>query len=172
MMVGSGRAAALGIFMRSGEVLERLAKVDRVVFDKTGTLTERRAEVTVVTAVPGASDEEVLALAAAVEADSDHPIASAIRAPARPGTGPPTSDRSPGSGCGPDRRPRGRGRPAAGELPSAASPIEDARRDRGETVVAVRGTASGRGHRGDHAAPPRGGAGGRPSAGNGSGRPS
>ncbi len=51
MMVGCGRAAALGIFIRSGDVLERLAKVDGVVFDKTGTLTERHAEVTLVAAV-------------------------------------------------------------------------------------------------------------------------
>ena len=50
MMVGCGRAAALGIFIRSGDALERLAKVDTVVFDKTGTLTERHAEVTVVAA--------------------------------------------------------------------------------------------------------------------------
>ena len=45
-MVGCGRAAAMGIFVRSGDVLERLAKVTGVVFDKTGTLTERHAEVT------------------------------------------------------------------------------------------------------------------------------
>ncbi len=53
MMVGCGRAAAMGIFVRSGDVLERLAKVDRVVFDKTGTLTERHAEVTFVAASRG-----------------------------------------------------------------------------------------------------------------------
>ena len=46
MMVGCGRASALGILIRSGEGLERLAKVDTVVFDKTGTLTERFARVT------------------------------------------------------------------------------------------------------------------------------
>ncbi|MGO8872691.1 MAG: heavy metal translocating P-type ATPase [Acidimicrobiales bacterium] len=80
MMVGCGRAAALGIFIRSGDVLERLAKVDEVVFDKTGTLTERHAEVTFVAGVPGVSDEQVLTAAAAVEAESDHPIAVAIRA--------------------------------------------------------------------------------------------
>ncbi len=78
MMVGCGRAAALGIFIRSGDVLERLAKVDTVVFDKTGTLTERHAVVTSVSAIPGTTAEEVLALAAAVEAESEHPIASAI----------------------------------------------------------------------------------------------
>jgi heavy metal translocating P-type ATPase len=78
MMVGCGRAAALGIFIRNGDVLERLAKVDGVVFDKTGTLTERHAEVTLVAAVPEYSHEDVLSLAAAVEAESQHPIALAI----------------------------------------------------------------------------------------------
>ncbi len=80
MMVGCGRAAALGIFIRNGDVLERLAKIDGVVFDKTGTLTERHAVVTLVAAVPAYSNEEVLSLAAAVEAESQHPIAVAIMA--------------------------------------------------------------------------------------------
>jgi copper-transporting P-type ATPase V len=79
MMVGVGRASALGILIRSGEGLERLAKVDTVVFDKTGTLTERFARVTEVMVGRGSSEDEVMALAAAVEAESDHPIASAIR---------------------------------------------------------------------------------------------
>jgi cation-transporting ATPase V len=78
MMVGCGRAAAMGIFIRSGDVLERLAKVEGVVFDKTGTLTERHAEVSFVASGPGTSDAQVLALAAAVESESDHPIAVAI----------------------------------------------------------------------------------------------
>ena len=78
MMVGCGRAAALGIFIRSGDVLERLAKVEGVVFDKTGTLTERYAEVSSVIAGPVLSEQDVLAVAAAVEAESDHPIATAI----------------------------------------------------------------------------------------------
>jgi heavy metal translocating P-type ATPase len=86
MMVGTGRAAALGIFVRGGDVLERLAKVDRVVFDKTGTLTERRAEVTFVAAVPGVAPDDLLSLAAAVEAENEHPIAAAILARARPTT--------------------------------------------------------------------------------------
>ncbi|MGO8823781.1 MAG: heavy metal translocating P-type ATPase [Acidimicrobiales bacterium] len=80
MMVGCGRAAALGIFIRNGDVLERLAKINGVVFDKTGTLTERHAEVTTVAAVPPYSNEQVLLLAAAVEAESQHPIALAIMA--------------------------------------------------------------------------------------------
>ena len=80
MMVGCGRAAALGIFIRNGDVLERLAKVDGVVFDKTGTLTERHAEVSFVAAVPQRTEAEVLSFAAAVEAESQHPIALAIMA--------------------------------------------------------------------------------------------
>ena len=80
MMVGCGRASALGIFVRNGDALERLSRVDTVLFDKTGTLTERRAVVTEVMAVPGIRQDELLAAAAAVEAESDHPIALAIMA--------------------------------------------------------------------------------------------
>jgi len=80
MMVGCGRASALGIFVRNGDALERLSRADTVFFDKTGTLTERRAVVTEVMAVPGHSQDELLAAAAAVEAESDHPIALAIMA--------------------------------------------------------------------------------------------
>ena len=78
MMVGCGRAAAMGIFVRSGDALERLARVDRVAFDKTGTLTERHAEVTGVAVVAGEDADTVVALAAAVESASDHPIATAM----------------------------------------------------------------------------------------------
>ncbi|HUJ64960.1 MAG TPA: cation-translocating P-type ATPase, partial [Acidimicrobiales bacterium] len=80
MMVGCGRASGMGMFVRSGDALERLAKVDTVCFDKTGTLTERRAVVTAVIPGEGRTRAELLALAAAVEADSDHPIALAITA--------------------------------------------------------------------------------------------
>ncbi len=84
MMVGTGRASSLGILVRSGEALERLARADTVVFDKTGTLTERFARVTGVASVPGLTDDGVLGLAAAVEAESEHPIAVAIRGAASP----------------------------------------------------------------------------------------
>ena len=79
MMVGSGRAAALGIFVRNGDALERLAHVDRVAIDKTGTLTERFAQVSRVATIPSVDVEDALLLAAAVEAGSEHPIAIAIR---------------------------------------------------------------------------------------------
>jgi len=98
MMVGTGRASALGILIRSGEALERLARVDTVAFDKTGTLTERFATVTGVASVPDVPEDRVLALAAAVEAESDHPIAVAIRAAGRP-AGPATAvEVRPGTG--------------------------------------------------------------------------
>jgi heavy metal translocating P-type ATPase len=84
MMVGCGSASALGIFVRDGDALERLSRVDTVVFDKTGTLTERHAVVTAVLTAPGVSRDELLAAAAAVEADSDHPIAQAIVAEGGP----------------------------------------------------------------------------------------
>jgi len=80
MMVGSGRASAFGILIRNSEALERLARVDWVAFDKTGTLTERAAEVTAVEPAKGRSAEDVLRLAAAVERQSDHPVAAAITA--------------------------------------------------------------------------------------------
>jgi cation-transporting ATPase V len=78
MMVGSGRAAALGVLVRSGDALERLARADTVVFDKTGTLTERTATVAEVIA-GSASEAQVLGLAAAIEQEIDHPLAVAIR---------------------------------------------------------------------------------------------
>ena len=78
MMVGCGRASALGILIRNPDALERLAHVDTVAFDKTGTLTMGIATVVAVTPADGHSSEEVLDLSAAVEADIEHPIAKAI----------------------------------------------------------------------------------------------
>lgn len=89
MMVGCGRASALGIFVRSGDAIERLARVDTVVFDKTGTLTERHAVVTDLITAPGIGRETVLGAAAAVEVESDHPIAAAVIAASGP---PPHAD--------------------------------------------------------------------------------
>jgi Cu+-exporting ATPase len=74
---GAGHAAEKGVLMRTGEAFEALRRVQRVVFDKTGTLTEGRPALRVI--VPVASPEdEVLALAAAVEAGSEHPLARAV----------------------------------------------------------------------------------------------
>ena len=79
MMVGTGRASALGILVRGGDTLEALARADTVVFDKTGTLTESIARVTDVVPARGFSRDTVLALAAAIEVESAHPIGAAIR---------------------------------------------------------------------------------------------
>jgi Cu+-exporting ATPase len=78
IMVATGRGAELGILVKSAEALETLAAVDTMVFDKTGTLTVGRPTVTDVIPAPGVGDDEVLALAAAAEQGSEHPIGEAI----------------------------------------------------------------------------------------------
>ncbi|HYL20697.1 MAG TPA: copper-translocating P-type ATPase [Gemmatimonadales bacterium] len=81
--VGVGLAARAGILFRNATVLEGAALVDTVVFDKTGTLTDGRPSVTEVIPAPGASEAEVLGLAAAADAHSEHPLAVAILEAAR-----------------------------------------------------------------------------------------
>ena len=78
IMVATGRGAELGILVKSAEALETLAGVDTMVFDKTGTLTVGRPSVTDVIPAPGVGEDEVLALAAAAEQGSEHPIGEAI----------------------------------------------------------------------------------------------
>jgi Cd2+/Zn2+-exporting ATPase len=72
------RAARDGILVKGGVHLEALGRVRAVAIDKTGTLTVGRPALTDVVSAPGLSDEEVLGLAAAVEAASEHPLADAI----------------------------------------------------------------------------------------------
>ena len=74
---GAGRAASTGVLFRDAEALERAARVSVVVFDKTGTLTTGRHRVVSVEAHNG-NEPELLALAAAVEAASEHPLAAAV----------------------------------------------------------------------------------------------
>ena len=83
VMVATGRGAQLGVLIRSAEVLETLRAVDTVVLDKTGTLTAGRPEVTDLVPAPGADPDHALALAAAVEQGSEHPLAAAIVAAAK-----------------------------------------------------------------------------------------
>ena len=78
ILVGTGRAAALGVLIKGGEVLEASRRVDVVVFDKTGTLTHGRMRL-----VDQAGDPDALAVAAAVEMGSAHPIAEAVVQAAR-----------------------------------------------------------------------------------------
>ena len=78
IMVGTGRGAAHGILIKSGEALEAAARVDTVVLDKTGTITTGRPVVTNLRASNGFDSAEVARLAAAVERWSEHPLARAI----------------------------------------------------------------------------------------------
>jgi len=81
LLVGSGRASQLGIVIKGPEILESTRRIDTIVLDKTGTVTEGRMELADVTA-PG-DRSELLRLAGAVEAASEHPIAQAVAAGAR-----------------------------------------------------------------------------------------
>jgi Cu2+-exporting ATPase len=80
--ISTERAARAGVLVKDRLALERMRTVDVVLFDKTGTLTEGRHQVTGVVATAGISEEQLLALAAAVESDSEHPVARAIVAAA------------------------------------------------------------------------------------------
>jgi Cu2+-exporting ATPase len=71
-------SARAGILVKDRLALERMRTVDTVLFDKTGTLTKGAHTVTAVAAAPGATEDEVLRIAGAVEADSEHPLAKAI----------------------------------------------------------------------------------------------
>jgi Cu+-exporting ATPase len=77
VIVGIGRGAELGILIKRGEALELAGKLTSVVFDKTGTLTVGKPQVTAVIALDG-SEDELLAAAAAVERNSQHPLGDAI----------------------------------------------------------------------------------------------
>jgi len=77
IMVGTGLGAKRGILFKNAAAIEAAARVQVVVMDKTGTLTRGEPEVTEIHAA-GMPEDEVLALAAAVERDSEHPLAEAI----------------------------------------------------------------------------------------------
>ena len=78
IMVGTGRAADLGVLFRKGDALQALAGVQVVAFDKTGTLTEGKPALTDVVLADGADRATVLAAVAGLEARSEHPVAHAI----------------------------------------------------------------------------------------------
>ncbi|CAN5168951.1 heavy metal translocating P-type ATPase [soil metagenome] len=83
ILVGTGRGAQLGVLISDPTVLETVTGIDTVVLDKTGTVTTGRMTVGDVDVRPGEDADEVLRLAAAVEAASEHPLAAAIVAAAR-----------------------------------------------------------------------------------------
>ena len=93
LMVGSGRGAQLGILIKGPQILEQTRKVDTIVLDKTGTVTEGKMELAEISLLDGAARADVLRLAGAVEAASEHPIAQAVVRAARAELGnlPPVS---------------------------------------------------------------------------------
>ena len=82
IMVGTGRAAEMGVLFRQGDALQTLRDVQVVAFDKTGTLTLGKPTLTGLDAAPGHDAEQVLLWVASVQARSEHPIAVAIVAAA------------------------------------------------------------------------------------------
>jgi Cu2+-exporting ATPase len=106
-----GRAARLGILVKSGEALERTAALDHVVLDKTGTLTDGRFAVTALLTGEGTSETELLAAAAGAEGRSTHPLAAGVRraAESRGVPAEPCDERSARPGLGVEAAsPRGR----------------------------------------------------------------
>jgi Cu+-exporting ATPase len=83
LMVGTGRGAQLGILIKGPEILEQTRRITTIVLDKTGTVTEGKMALVEVTPLNGAVRADVLRLAGAVEAASEHPIAQAIASAAR-----------------------------------------------------------------------------------------
>ena len=83
IMVGTGKGAEQGILIKSGTALEMAHQVDAVVLDKTGTLTQGQPQVTDVLPLTGWMPDQLLALAAAAEVNSEHPLGQAIVAGAR-----------------------------------------------------------------------------------------
>jgi Cu+-exporting ATPase len=133
--VGTGRGAQLGILIKGPEILESTRRVDTIVLDKTGTVTTGRMSVVAVDPLEGIDSARLLALAAAVEAASEHPIAKAVvRAATADGVDVATvTDFAAEAGVGAQGVVEGRrvivGRAGTDEVPAART---------GDTVVAVR----------------------------------
>ncbi|MCD8026411.1 MAG: cadmium-translocating P-type ATPase [Clostridiales bacterium] len=97
---GIGSASNTGVLIKGGKYIEELAKADTFVFDKTGTLTNGKLSVESVTALSDCTEDEILALAAACEKYSSHPIAEAIRERAGKLSLPALTNYSENAGCG------------------------------------------------------------------------
>jgi Cu+-exporting ATPase len=78
IMVAVGRAARLGVLVKGGDTLERLASVTQIAFDKTGTLTKGKIKLGALTTAPGVSEAEANSLLLSLERNSSHPIAQAV----------------------------------------------------------------------------------------------
>ncbi|ADB76457.1 heavy metal translocating P-type ATPase [Geodermatophilus obscurus] len=82
VMVGTGRAAELGILIGNGDALETARRVTAVVLDKTGTITRGKPALTGITTTAGWAEDDILALVAAAETGSEHPVGEALVAAA------------------------------------------------------------------------------------------
>jgi Cd2+/Zn2+-exporting ATPase/Cu+-exporting ATPase len=83
MLASIGAAAQRGLLIKGGKYLESLARADVLLIDKTGTLTFGRPHITDIVPLNGASEQEILSLAASAERYSEHPMAEAVRQAAR-----------------------------------------------------------------------------------------
>lgn len=141
LLVGTSRGAQLGLLIKGPEVLESTRQVDTIVMDKTGTVTAGKMSVSEVIAAEEQDQSEVLALAAAVESGSEHPIAKAIVTEAeRSGDVPAATDFTSTAGSGVSATIDGRqvrvGRPT-GVLPDALQQAFDNAQRQGATPVVV-----------------------------------
>ena len=165
LLAAMANAGRHGVLVKSAVVMEQLGATTRVAFDKTGTLTEGTPRLTGITVLPGAGlgEQDILALAAAAEAPSEHPLGRAVTAAARDaGLALARAEEFtavPGRGvsalvCRPPRRGRQPGAPA--RRPSAGRAAAAQRRGAGRRRADRRGRARGRdrgraaGHRGPH----------------------
>ena len=77
-MVGTGKGAEHGLLIKGGEPLEAACHINTIVFDKTGTLTNGKPVVTDIESLRDLDEDEILSIAAALEKQSEHPLAEAI----------------------------------------------------------------------------------------------
>jgi cation-transporting ATPase V len=143
LLVGSGRGASLGLLIRGAEILERSQHLDTIVFDKTGTVTTGELSLADAWTADGEDPREVLALAAAAEVGSEHPVALAVldAARVRGVELPPVREfrSSPGRGVRAlvDGAAVWVGRPSALERSRQLDPVLDGWEARGYTAVVV-----------------------------------
>ncbi len=143
LLVGTGRGAQLGIVIKGPEVLESTRRVDTVVLDKTGTVTTAAMSLTDVHAAAGTDEDDVLRLAGAVEAASEHPVARAIVAGARARVGalPPVSGFTTETGLGVGGTVTGRvvrvGRQRSAPIEASLAAARSAAESAGRTAVLV-----------------------------------
>ena len=130
-LAGSGRGARMGVIIRGPDALEAARRLDVIALDKTGTVTEGRLEVVAVEVAEGTTPADLLALAEALEARSEHPVATAIVSAAkeatRPGVVVTDFANLPGFGVqgrlvGTETAAAGDGTAAAGLAPTTAQP--------------------------------------------------